>query len=197
MRLRLGNAVLVIEYLPAAMACLGAVLLGDRYFPAALCALLHELGHIAVIRFFDGDRFETVVSLRAVGADISDPRRSMRPYPRRIAIALAGPAVNLISVPVFAMLCGCYSDFFGKCTVMSGSLAIFNLLPAYGTDGGEALDALLSSCFSEHTVSVIMRILTVVFLLPACLLGCLVLLRSKNNYTLLLSVIYLVYSLFS
>ena len=121
------------------------------------CIALHEAGHALAARAYGiGTRD---ITLYPMGGIASLERMPERPG-REIAIALAGPAVNLLIVLVIvagAMLgevvlpglwsapdVGLLERFLGNLLFANAFLAVFNLIPAFPMDGGRVFRALLS-----------------------------------------------------
>ena len=96
-------------------------------------AALHELGHLAVMRYYGVSvkRFR----LTALGAELDAPTLARLPYGRELIITLAGVTVNLFCAILLALL-----GFAGAHLV----LAAFNLLPVVPLDGARALCLALS-----------------------------------------------------
>ena len=120
-----------------------------------LAALLHEWGHYAAGRLFGG-RF-CWLELSAVGAQMKLTYPSPLSYGREIAVALAGPVVNLAL--------GCLAlefDWFLFASVNLG-LAGFNLLPIPPLDGGNALwlavTCLAGEVWAERVLPVVAAVL--------------------------------------
>ena len=112
------------------------LLAGDGKGEAALtllCAVLHELGHVAAARLA-GVRVERI-TLYPFGADMRMERR-MPSYRADMAIALAGAAVNLFLVFIGALLA------WPSLVACNAVLAVVNLLPVEGLDGGAVLLAI-------------------------------------------------------
>jgi Zn-dependent protease len=117
------------------------------------CVLLHEYGHALTARRFGiATRHITLLPIGGVAVLAGVPRD-----PRReIAIALAGPAVNLaIAAAVWLALRGreiglpddgdvTRMGFMSSLLAANLALALFNLLPAFPMDGGRVLRAALA-----------------------------------------------------
>ena len=146
---------------------------GDGWFNAAAmtallgvvfgCVLLHELGHALMARAFGIDTHD--ITLYPIGGVASLERMSERPA-EELLIALAGPAVNLaiafLLAPVVALAypliahadaltfhlgdgLGLLAAKFALLVLASNvGLRLFNLLPAFPSDGGRVLRALLA-----------------------------------------------------
>jgi Zn-dependent protease/CBS domain-containing protein len=118
------------------------------------CVLAHEFGHIMVARRFGvGTPDVTLLPIGGVARLASMPEQ-----PRReLAIALAGPAVNLVIA--FLLIFGLNiepiahehamrltpSNVLPNLATANLFLALFNLVPAFPMDGGRALRALLAT----------------------------------------------------
>ena len=193
MTFKAGRVSFSFGYLPLAAACVCAVLFGRRFAACLLCTALHEMGHIAaLLTLGDGD---IAVSLGFLTVDIVDKQRELRCGRARAAIAAAGPAANVLTLPVFLLLHIAFGgEFFYLCAMVSGALCVFNLLPAAGTDGGELVQTALQSHLSYETAAAVSAALTVIFLLPAAVCAFYVLIVSKNNFTLLIAVMCLLCS---
>lgn len=124
-----------------------AVVLGVSFLLAVFgSVLLHELGHALMARRF-GIATRRIVLLPIGGvAQLEGQPRTPR---QELAIALAGPAVNvLIAAGLFMLTAGGMPSLFGllgSLMVANLWLAGFNLLPAFPMDGGRALRALLAT----------------------------------------------------
>jgi len=137
-----------------------AVLAFDLAFIFAIfgCVVLHEVGHALAARGYGiGTRD---ITLYPVGGVASLERMPEKPG-REIAIALAGPAVNVvIAIGLFAGLVGgllinpfgltvaepgVLEEFASRLMWANVVLAGFNLLPAFPMDGGRVLRAVLAT----------------------------------------------------
>lgn len=123
-----------------------AVVLGLAFLLAVFASvLLHELGHALVARRY-GVRTHNIL-LTPIGG-IASLEGMPRAPKAEIAVALAGPAVNLaiaVGLGLFAVVTG-WSAFglLQPLLFANVSLALFNLIPAFPMDGGRALRAYLA-----------------------------------------------------
>lgn len=108
----------------------------------ACSVLVHELGHALLARHLG-------VPVAGIGLHIFGGAAQMVGLPRRpgdeIAIAAAGPAVSFALAGLgrgLALLTGV--RLFGVCGWVNLVLAVFNLLPAFPSDGGRILRAWLA-----------------------------------------------------
>ena len=117
--------------------------------------VLHEFGHAMMARRFGvGTRDITLLPIGGVARLDRMPEEPKQ----ELAIAIAGPAVNiLLAVLFFSVLAmikqlavphevlGAGSHFLWSLVQINIVLAVFNLLPAFPMDGGRVLRALLAT----------------------------------------------------
>ncbi len=107
------------------------------------CALTHELGHFFAARICRASPKRIVIY--PFGADMELPV-GLRSYKADIFIALSGPMLNLILL--FLGITLSLGDFFCACNL---ALALINLMPIKGLDGGTVLENLLLTFLSPKT----------------------------------------------
>ena len=107
------------------------------FLPFCAAEVVHELGHILALRILGVPIHRLRLNLSGAVLDTGS-----MDYRREVVCALAGPAANLLLVPLgrwmpmFSVLCLC--------------LAVFNLLPIVPLDGGRALQAALLMHFPQE-----------------------------------------------
>lgn len=123
-----------------------------------VCVLLHEFGHVWAARRYGIATRD--VTLLPIGGVASLERMPEKPS-QEIAVALAGPAVNmviavvLLAIPAlqginiearqFAELERPQSGLLVQLAAANVSLVVFNLIPAFPMDGGRVLRAVLAA----------------------------------------------------
>jgi stage IV sporulation protein FB len=124
------------------------------------CVVLHELGHAAAARRYGIATPD--ITLLPIGGLARLERIPEEPW-REIAIALAGPAVNVGICLVLALAAGGIPDasegltvedpragFLARLFWVNAFLVIFNLIPAFPMDGGRVLRAALALRMSHR-----------------------------------------------
>lgn len=104
-----------------------------------LACAAHELGHLLVGAALGGR--PRWLSLSAVGLELKLEYPAGLSYGRELAVALAGPVVNL----AMGLICAKAGNYL--LAGMSYGLGLFNLLPILPLDGGRVLWCALSALF--------------------------------------------------
>ena len=118
-------------------------------FLAFGCVVLHEYGHALMARSYGIGTAD--ITLYPIGG-VARLDRMPRSAGPELAIALAGPAVNLAILAVLApglWFVGPVLDDFSSFVLerlcwINGGLLLFNMLPIFPMDGGRVLRAILS-----------------------------------------------------
>ncbi len=122
------------------------------------CVVLHEFGHVLMARRYGiGTRD---ITLWPIGGIASLERMPEKPS-EEIAVALAGPAVNIALAVILIVVFGAPFDLtdvriygedrgslLGRLATVNVILAVFNLIPAFPMDGGRVLRAALGHAMS-------------------------------------------------
>ena len=119
-----------------------------------VCVVLHEFGHILMARRFGIETPD--VTLLPIGGVASMERMPEKPG-QEIAVALAGPAVNLVIAVLLFGLFGQFIDLealstgqhrpidlLSQVAIANVALLVFNLIPAFPMDGGRVLRAVFA-----------------------------------------------------
>lgn len=186
MKLRIADKQIEIGY--EVVAAMTAVLLLDkenRVICCFLAALLHELGHILMMRLCAVQ----VRGLRLRLFDVLIEADEPTDFRSDVFITLGGVAVNFL----FALL---FCPLSLKLGLPHLVLGVFNLLPIMSLDGGHLFSICLRRQFSPRVSEAVLRVTTFIFLLPLMTAGLYILFQSGYNYSLLFISLYLTAILF-
>lgn len=150
-----------------------------------LAVALHELAHLTVLLLFRAP--PKAVQLSALGCRVVLSSEHRLTYRKNAIVSLAGPFANLLSWGIMALLAK-GSHVFAAASL---TLGLFHTLPIEPLDGGLALRSLLSGAMDERKAGKITFFLSLSLLLPLSVLGFLILLRTRYNFSLLLMSLYL------
>ncbi len=118
-----------------------------------LCVLLHEFGHIFMARHYGIQTPD--VTLLPIGGVANLERIPEKPS-QELAVALAGPAVNVVIAIVLIAVLGTLAPadmtkiddpglgLIARLASANIFLVLFNMLPAFPMDGGRVLHAILA-----------------------------------------------------
>jgi Zn-dependent protease len=113
-----------------------------------LIVLLHECGHCLAARWFKAPADSIVLYPFGGAANVSLPPSAKAEF----WIAIAGPLVNLLLVPVLLMLAP-FSDTLAMIGFINVGMLIFNLLPAFPMDGGRILRSFLAGLTGKRVLA--------------------------------------------
>lgn len=186
MKLRLADIELSVGY--EVVAAMTAVLLLDRGNSVVCCfiaALMHELGHIVMMRLCS----VRVRGLRLRLFDVLIEADEPPTFRADVLITLGGVLANFVFAAVFAPVSA-------KLSLPHLMLGVFNSLPVMSLDGGHLLYIVLARKFEPHICRNAVLISTFVFILPLMTAGLYLLFNSGYNYSLLAISLYLLTVLF-
>ena len=151
----------------------------------SICAAaLHECGHIAALRLFHDPPREIRIGL--FGAAIARQGAGRLSYTREMLAAAAGPGVNLLLAAVLAALATAWPRLFAAARV-NLALALFNLLPLRGLDGGQILYAALCRTRLPEDAQKQCKTIAVCAAVPLTAIGFWLCRVGWSSYSLLLS----------
>lgn len=173
------------------VALMTAVIIFDTSMSVIICfagVIAHEAGHLLALRHFGS--YPQKIKLTLFDIAIIDRKKTTLSDKAEIIITLAGVTVNFILAGIsYFFIQNPYMEIFFNTNL---TLGLFNSLPIDSLDGGQALFILLSRKFSPFTSMKILDIISFIILIPVAVMGFLVLLQSKYNFTLLLTALYLI-----
>ena len=189
MKFKIFGTQIYISFLFCAVLCFMLVI--DRtglVIPTLFAAFIHEGGHL--LAMWAADCQPKAVRLIPTSVQII---RGFSPKKHgEAAIAFCGPMANLV---LFVAL---YANFFISqneqalnFAILNLVLAIFNLLPVSGLDGGTLLAIFLSKFTDIYKAESIVRIITVAFAFIAFLLGVYLWVSKSVNISVFIVAIYL------
>ncbi len=146
-----------------------------------IAATLHELGHIGMARLL-GIPFREL-NVTPFGAALT-PSTAMGSYTDEVLIAAAGPAVNLLSALIILPWTRSGVAFPLFFLISSLFLAILNLLPVSGFDGGRILSCLLCKHCEPLVAERILGVSSFVIVFALWCLSVYLLLRIESSLSL-------------
>ncbi len=171
-----------VSYIFCAYFC--AMLLCDKtglFMYMVLAALLHETGHLLVMKIYNCRPSE--VKFIPGSVQICSPICVGKPT---VLILLAGPLFNILAFMLMGIL-----GVFGDLAQINLIYAVFNLLPFYGLDGGGVLEEIIirkkGALFAEKVLKTVTGVGAMMFLLLAIILA----LAGVVNYSAYIISLYL------
>ena len=158
-----------------------------------MAVIIHECGHLFAMLICKSPPDKIKISLFEI--KITNSSRQLNTTRQNIFIIFFGPLVNFICFILFYLLYLCNSEFLLPIAMANLCTGLFNMLPVMSLDGGQLMYVILSRKFSEKSAERIINITAVIILFPLTVLGFMVLLNSKYNFSLLFVCTYLIASL--
>ena len=150
-----------------------------------MAVIIHECGHLFAMLICKSPPDKIKISLFEI--KITNSSRQLNTTRQNIFIIFFGPLVNFIYL--------CNSEFLLPIAMANLCTGLFNILPVMSLDGGQLMYVILCRKFSEKSAERIINITAVIILFPLTVLGFMVLLNSKYNFSLLFVCAYLIASL--
>lgn len=194
MKFRLRSTEVIISYLVICMVAISVILgIFEGFMWCSAAIALHECGHLSVMASLG--YFPKRIKISLFEISISDPGRQQRRTAENAWIIFFGPFVNFICFLLGYLLYLNGKELVFPFAAANLSVGLFNFLPVMSLDGGQLLYLFLMKFLSPERAEKTVDRLTFVFVFPLAALGFLVLLKSKNNFSLLFVSVYLVFSL--
>ncbi len=164
------------------------------YYFVFLFALLHELIHLLFIYKFSVAPKK--VSFTLFGANIIRDVRGHNGIKSEVLINLSAPVFNILSGSLFLIISvNVTNNLFEQISVINFALGLFNLIPFYNFDGGNALQCILSIILSERTTDVIITIISIIIAVIFSFVAVYIFINHKHNFSLVLISIYMIFSI--
>lgn len=150
-----------------------------------LAVLLHEAAHTVTLCLFHAPPKE--LTLSALGCRLVPQSNCPLSPLQSAAVSLSAPLCNLLTAAVFLPILTLTHPW----VTANLSLGLFHALPILPLDGGLCLRSLLTIVFPDKTAYRISLVISLVILFPLAILGFLLLLRTRYNFTLFALSLYL------
>lgn len=194
MKFRLLNIDFTVSY---SLICIGAICVILNIFLGFVCCvtavIIHECGHLFAMLVCKTPPDEIKISLFEI--KIINSSRQLNTTRQNIFIIFFGPFANFICFILFYLLYLCNNEIYLPITMANLCTGFFNMLPVMSLDGGQLLYVILCRKFSEKSAERAVNISALIILFPLTVLGFVVLLNSKYNFSLLFVCAYLIASL--
>lgn len=156
-----------------------------------LSSFIHELGHIIMMVIVDRTSV-CKINIGFFNVDIVDKSRRILSMRENILVLIGGSLTNfLVSILFLGLYLIFKADFFIIFSYINICIGILNLLPISVLDGGQILLLALNKKFDIKNTVLISQIISILFLVPISILGFIILLDSKYNFSLLILSCYL------
>lgn len=157
-----------------------------------ISAFLHEIGHLIAVYF----KNEKIKNINFGFANV-DIMASSPINENDFLVLISGSAANF-AVALILKILYLYlgNPMYNIIAYQNLWIGIFNLLPILPLDGGQIFFLILNKKFDIFLSEKILRIVSLVFLVPVCIMGFLILINSKYNFSLLILLCYLISYIF-
>lgn len=190
MKIKVLGTEIYISFLFCAVLCI--MLLFDRtglVIPTLFAVFIHETGHLFAMWVTDCQPR----AIRLIPTSVQIVRDFSCKKGGEITIAICGPAANLV---LFLTLIINHLVFKSEQSlsfaILNLVLAVFNLLPLLGFDGGVILTEGISRFTDIYKAERIVRIVTVIFAFFAFVVGVYLWIYVKLNISVFIVAVYLI-----
>ena len=190
MRFKLLGTEFYISFLFSAV--ITAMLAFDRTgyaLPLIFAVVMHEGGHLLAMWILDC----SPKRVRLVPAAVEITTAFGCPRKKEIAVALAGPAVNLVLFfTLWFNFLAYKNDPVLVCALINLLVFAFNMLPVTGLDGGTVLFSLLTCKRTPEKAVLIMRIINLSLAAAVLFAAVYLCFHGKVNISLFITALYLI-----
>lgn len=183
MKFKIGNTVYKISYIFLLTVTL--ILLLDRTgvgYLSILSIVIHESGHVFVMKILK----IKISAMELFSGRIKIIHKSFTSDKQNLFIALGGPIMNLLFVPLY-FLGNSSLKYFALCNMV---IALFNLMPIKGLDGGDIIFYSLRVKGSSK-YNILVNIISYFFIILIIIFGGIIFAFVNGNITLIIVGIYL------
>ena len=171
-------------------ATLSLMLATDRtglMIPTLFAVLIHEAGHLFAMWASDCSPKE----IRLIPASVQIVE-SISGAPAGIGVVLCGPLANLaVAAALFINFYLSGFDISLRFGMLNGVLAVFNMLPVTGLDGGRLIEHIIARKKDLYTAEKTVRIITLIVSAAAFILGVWLALSRNVNISVFIVALYL------
>lgn len=189
MKIKFLGTEIYISFLFCAVFCF--MLVTDRTglaTPTVFAVFIHETGHLFAMWATDSQP----KAIRLVPTSVQIVREFSAKKGGEIAVTLCGPMANfMISGTLFLNYFIFKNEQSFNFAVLNLVIAVFNLLPVSGLDGGILLTALISHFTDINKAERIVRMVTAVFAFVVFLFGVYLYVIKKLNLSVFIVALYL------
>ncbi len=157
--------------------------------PALFAVFVHEAGHLFMMWLLEC----APKRIKLIPASVQISMPMLKCYRNDILVALSGPAVNIV---LFFTLYFNYIAYKNEAVLVYALLnlviALFNLLPVKGLDGGTVLYCLLCKNLDINKATLIIKLITLLLALSVIAVAVILTLNHKLNISLYIMGIYLI-----
>ena len=156
--------------------------------PTLFAISVHEAGHLFMMWLLEC----APKKIKLIPASVQISMSMSKRYRNDVLVALSGPLVNLV---IFFTLYFNYFAYKNETVLVFALLnlviAIFNLLPVKGLDGGTVLFCFLCKNLDINKATLVMRLITLILASSVIVLAVILTLKQKVNISLYIMGIYL------
>ena len=157
--------------------------------PTLFAVLIHETGHLFAMWASDCAPKE----IRLIPASVQIIEKYGTPSKKQAWIIISGPLANIaIGAALYINFYLNSSRFSAVFALLNAVMAIFNLLPVSGLDGGRLIELLLSLKIGDYAAGRTVNIITIIMAIVLFFIGIMLVIRGNANLSVFIVALYLV-----